>query len=85
MGRIALVDKKEKQNGLGGFDGEGQVQFKVVTEFASGITALVVVCVALEFDRGLGLSCYLEVYMRLSWCRKRELEICKAHPSFERL
>lgn len=23
--------------------------------------------------------------MRLSWCRKRELEICKAHPSFERI
>lgn len=32
-----------------------------------------VVYVALEFDRGLGLSCYLEVYMKLSWCRKREL------------
>lgn len=32
-----------------------------------------VVYVALEFDRGLGLSCYLEVYMKLSWCREREL------------
>ena len=61
------------------------VKVKMVIEFASGITALIVVCVALEFDRGLGLSCYLEVYMRLSWCRKRELEIFKAHPLFERI